>query len=114
MNGSIEYDIEEVIRYCETGAQESIVALVKDLNALCDELNDCEEKFHCKGGDDSNALMKIYRGFSTAIGKNNGIYSGEGCGGLVVASAQVINTCYAEAKADLKAQEAAQFTNLNF
>ncbi len=114
MNGSIEYDIEEVIRFCESGAPEAIGALVKDLNALADELDDCEDKFHCKGGDESNALMRIYRGFSAAIGKNNGSYSGEGCGGLVAASAQIVNTCYAEARADLKAQEMAQFANFKF
>lgn len=113
-NVSVDYDIEEVIAFCENGAQTDIHNLVSDLNKLRDELVDCQDKFHCKGGDNANAVIKIYKGFADAIGKSSGISSGTGCGGLVVGAARIVNTCYAEATADLKAQEAAQYSGLNF
>lgn len=114
MKSSIDYDIEEVMSFCENGAQTDIHNLVSDLNKLCEALDDCEEKFHAKGGDSENALMKIYRGFSDAVGKNSGLMSGSGCAGLAVAAARVVNTCYSEAKADLKAQEASQYSGLSW
>lgn len=39
---------------------------------------------------------------------------GSGTAGLAVGAARIVNTCYSEAKADLKAQEAAQYSGLNF
>lgn len=111
---SVDYDIEEVIAFCENGAQTDIHNLVKDLNALTKELDNCQDKFHCKGDDRSNAVLKIYNNFSEIIGFNNGLQSGKNLGACVVGSANIVNTCYAEAKADLKAQEAAQYSGLQF
>lgn len=111
---AVDYDIEEVIAFCENGAQTDIHNLISDLNKLTNELEDCQDKFHCKGGDSANAVIKIYKGFAAAIGKNNGLMSGEGTAGLAVGAARIVNTCYSEAKADLKAQDAAQYSGLNF
>lgn len=112
MGNAVDYDPQEVITYCERGAQEDLMNLVNDLNKLCTELDDCQDKFHCKGGDNANAVIKIYKGFSNAIGKSNGAYSGEALGGCCALTAQIINIIYGEARADLKAQEASQY-NIN-
>ncbi len=109
---SVDYDPEEVIAFCQNGAQTDLHNLVSDLNKLCEELEDCQDKFHCKGGDSANAVIQIYKGFSNAVGKSNGAYSGEALGGCCALSAQLINTIYSEAKADLKAQEASQYSNI--
>lgn len=111
---AVDYDIEEVLAFCENGAQTDINNLVSDLNKLANELEDCQDKFHCKGGDNANAVIKIYKGFADAIGKSSGLMSGSGTAGLAVGAARIVNTCYSEAKADLKAQEAAQYSGLNF
>ena len=101
---AVDYDIEEVIAFCEDGAQTDIHNLVSDLDKLAQELEDCQDKFHCKGGDNANAVIKIYKG----------LQSGSGAAGLAVGAARIVNTCYSEARADLKAQEAAQYSGLNF
>ena len=111
---NVDYDIEEVLPFCENAAQTDIHNLVSDLNKLTQELEDCQDKFHCKGGDNANAVIKIYKGFADAIGKNSGLNQGSGTAGLAVGAARIVNTCYSEAKADLKAQEAAQYSGLNW
>lgn len=108
MGVSVDYDPEEVIKYCQNGAQTGLESLVRDLNKLCNELEDCQDKFHCKGGDSANAIMQIYKGFSNTIGKSNGITTGEALGACCCLSAQIINIIYGEATADLQAQEASQ------
>lgn len=111
---SVDYDPEEVIAFCEGPGQEDIHKLISDLNKLCKELDDCQDKFHCKGGDSANAVIKIYKGFASAIGKCSGLTSGSACAGLAVGAARIVNTCYSEAKSDLKAQEASQFSGLSW
>ncbi len=111
---AVDYDIDEVISFCEDGAQVDIHNLVSDLNKLVNELEDCQDKFHCKGGDNANAVIRIYKGFAEAIGNSSGLYSGSGTAGLSVGAARIVNTCYSEAKADKKAQEAANYSGLNF
>lgn len=102
---NIDYDPQEVIDACPA-ACDAVENLVNDINKLCRSLDACQDKFHCKGGDSSNALMKIYKGFSTAIGSSYGksANGATGLGLLVVASAQTIDVMYNEAKSDLAAQ----------
>ena len=90
---AVDYDIEEVIAFCEDGAQTDIHNLVSDLDKLAQELEDCQDKFHCKGGDNANAVIKIYKGFADAIGKSTGLQSGSGAAGLAVGAARIVKTC---------------------
>lgn len=93
---NLEYDFDEVIDFCAQGAQNGIHNLISDLNALCGELTDCEDHFHCKGGQSANALMKIYTGFSTAIGYSSGVDNtsgGSGLANVATYAASLVNTC---------------------
>lgn len=104
----LEYDFDDVMSFCRDGAQNGIHNLISDLNALVGELDDCQDTFHCKGGDSANACMKIYQGFSTLIGFSNGVdalsYSA-GLASVATYGAQLVNTCYAEASEDKKKVE---------
>lgn len=105
MKENLEYDFDEVMSFCQNEGQTNINDLIKNLNDLVRALNKCEDKFHCKGGNDANALMKIYDGFSKTIGYSNGVYnlnSGAGLAKIGTYAASLLNTCYAEAAADKK------------
>ena len=108
--GTIDYDIDAGLEYCRGGAQDGVQKLVEDLNMLCNELDDCQDKFHCKGGDSSNAVIKIYKGFATAIGKSNGTMSGTALGGCAAQTGQIINIIYSEATIDKKAQDSSNYS----
>lgn len=109
--GNIDYDIDAVIAFCQDGAQNGIHNLIKDLNLLVEDLDACQDKFHCKGGDSANAVIRIYKGFSTAIGKSNGKQAkgASGLGALAAASAMLVDSVYADAMNDKKAQEMSDF-----
>lgn len=109
MGVNVDYDPEEVVQYCQNGAQTGLHNLIDDLNQLCNELDDCQDKFHCKGGDSSNAVIQIYKGFSAAIGSSNGSYSGTALGGCAAQTAHIINIIYSEAMTDMKAQEVSNY-----
>lgn len=100
MANAVDYDPERVMENIVSKYCGMVDNLASDLNKLAKELDDCQDKFHCKGGSEANAVMEIYKGFQTAIGKSNGNFSGEGLGGLTAASASILNTVYSEAKVD--------------
>ncbi len=108
-NGSIEYDIDVVIDYVTRTAPETVYDLVSNLNKLASELESCESKFHCKGGDSANALMKIYNGFSTIIGSSVTNVSGKGLAGCAAQSAHIFNVIYQEAKTDQQIQNSSNY-----
>lgn len=108
MKANLDYDFDEVISFCTSTAGDGINQLINDLNSLCNELDECQDKFHCKGGDSANAVIKIYKGFSATIGGSNGLYSlnnSTGLGKLATYAAVLVNTCYSEAVLDKKRAE---------
>ena len=74
MKDNFNYDMDAVIEFCEDAkTRTALENLVTDLNDLRKYLNGAENSFHCKGGNDKNAVMVVYNSFSKIIGsKPNG------------------------------------------
>ena len=95
----LDYNYDEVIEYCKgTAVQDSFEILDTDLNKLSEILDRLQESLHC-GLSTCPAFLQIYDGFSRTLGCFDGS-SGEGVALLMAFSAEIFNTCYAEAMTD--------------
>lgn len=99
MANNIDYDPEKVMENITSKYTNAVESLANNLNKLAKELDDCQDKFHCKGSQ-PNAIKEVYDGFQKVIGYYNGPSGGEGLGGIVGRGAAIYNTAYSEAKID--------------
>lgn len=100
MGRNIDYDPEKVMENITSKYVSAVESLSQNINKLAKELDDCQDKFHCKGSQ-PNAIKEVYDGFKDVIGEYSGQQgSGSALGGIVGRSAAIYNTAYSEAKID--------------
>ena len=100
MSVNVEYDYDEVINFCKSEGQNSILDLSNDLNGLSDRMTLCQDSFHSK--ENLLVIGEIYNAFSAITGSSA---TKSGVAGLNVEAANILNICYAEAMNDKKILE---------
>lgn len=100
MSTNVDYDYDEVIRFCQGEGQNYVNELANSLNSLSSRMETCQDAFHSK--ENKLVIGDIYRAFSTIIGSTA---SNNGLSGLDSEAAKIINVCYSEAMSDKKILE---------
>ena len=105
MNVNFEFEPDDVMTYVKGGAQSGLNALKADLQALCQELDECQDVFHGSNRSGTNSgIQKLYNNFATLIGKATG-HRCSGCWGTAYATRTLLNESYRVAKVYQETQE---------